>query len=94
MPMTVQFRIFKSGGMFSGPEGCLKEASEQAAKFAESLSPDELVGFSQAFPIHNMAYVTVWYRTGAGPSDQSKAGDAGVDETMVQEWLNKPSGEK
>lgn len=88
--MTIQFRVFKSGGMFSGPEGCLNDASEQAAKFAESLSPDELLGFSQAFPQHNMAYVTVWYRTGAGPSRQSKAGDAGVDETMVQEWLHKP----
>ena len=92
--MTIQFRVFKSGGMFSGPEGCLREASEQAAKFAESLSPDELIGFSQAFPIHNMAYVTVWYRTGAASSEQSKAGDAGVDETVVQQWLDSPDPER
>jgi len=90
--MTIQFRVFKSGGMFSRPEGCLRDASEQAANFAESLSPHELIGFSQAFPLHNVAYVTVWYRSAS--SGESNAGAADVDETKVQQWLDDPVSER
>ena len=87
--MRVQFKVFSSGKMLSTPGDVLRSASEQAAEFASSLPPDSLVGISQAFAQHNMAYATVWYRRGVG--DANNATDAevvsDVTESSVQEWL-------
>jgi hypothetical protein len=93
--VQVHFRIFSSGKMLSTPEGVLRDASEQAAEFASSLPPDSLVGISQAFAQHNMAYVTVWYRRGLGDANSADPAEAAseIDETEVQEWLEQPDAE-
>ncbi len=85
--MAVKFRVFKSGGMFSGPEACLKNASEQAAAFASALSPEELLGFSQSFPQHNMAYVTVWFRTNIAASNESS--EDAAEDASIEGWLDE-----
>lgn len=73
--MSVEFQTFYSGGMFSSAESCLQDACEQAARFTESLAPDAVLGFAQALPQANMAYVTVWFRTDVGTNDEDPVGE-------------------
>jgi hypothetical protein len=96
--MQVKFRVFSSGGVFTGPEMALTGALKKAAAFASTLAPGQLVGFSQSTPQTNMAYATVWYWTGVNPGSASTANELTVDESnsdesIVEDWLDQPDSE-
>lgn len=79
----MRFQVFSSGGIFSTPDHCLHDALEQAAQIANSLSSSEVVGFSQSFAQHNMAFVTVWYRPKSTSVDDADANRENLDESDI-----------
>lgn len=97
--MQVKFRVFSSGGVFTGPEMALTGALKKAAAFASTLAPGQLAGFSQSSSQTNMAHATVWYWTSVNPGSGSAANELSVDESnadesIVEEWLDQTDDEQ